>query len=259
MTVDVLIATMHQKDFSLLDKMNISSNALVGNQCERNEVISTKHREHDVVYYSFAEKGVGLNRNNTLMRSKADICIFADDDMVFYDGYEKIIKKAFMDYPDADVLCLNIDDEPKIRPENKKVERVRWYNYGRYGAARIAIKREPIIRNGIFFNLSFGGGTEYSQGEDTLFLFECLQKRLHVYAVPVTIAKLIECRKSTWFDGYTEKFFFDKGIYYGCLHFSLSWILGLRYCFKYRKRYIDNFSWIHAYRQFIKGLRSARH
>lgn len=256
MRVEVLIATMHQEDHSILEKMNISTDALVGNQCERNEVESFDFRGHDVTFYSFAERGVGLNRNNTLMRSKADICVFADDDMIFYDGYEELIRKAFEELPDADVLCLNIDDIPKIRPVNKRVCRVRWYNYGRYGGARIAIRREPVIKNGVFFNLSFGGGAKYSQGEDTLFLFDCLKKKLRVYAVPVTLAKLVECRESTWFAGYTDKFFFDKGVYYGCLHFCLSWLLGLRYCIKYRKRYKDKFSWLHAYRQMLKGMKS---
>ena len=259
MTVEVLVATMHQNDFSILDKMNISTNALVGNQCDHNEVVHLTYNNRSVTFYSFSERGVGLNRNNTLMRSNADICIFADDDMIFYDDYEKTIQKAFDENPDADVLCLNIDDEPKIRPVNKGVHRVRWYNYGRYGAARIAIRREPIIKNGVFFNLSFGGGTTYSQGEDTLFLFECIQKGLHVYAVPVTIAKLIECRESTWFKGYSEKFFFDKGVYYGCLHFPLSWLLGLRYCIKYRNRYKNMFSWMHAYRQLRQGMKSVKH
>lgn len=259
MTVEVLVATMHQDDFSILDKMNISSDALVGNQCDCNEVKHIEFKSHDITFYSFAERGVGLNRNNTLMRAKADICIFADDDMVFYDDYEQVIKKAFSDIPDADVLCLNIDDEPKIRPVNKTVFRVRWYNYGRYGAARIAIRRDSVIKNGVFFNLSFGGGAEYSQGEDTLFLFECLKKGLHVYAVPITIAKLTECRESTWFNGYTEKFFFDKGVYYGSLHFSLSWLLGLRYCFKYRKRYKEKIFWLYAYRKLIAGMRSVTH
>jgi len=256
MTVEVLVATMHQKDYSILERMNISSDALIGNQCDHNSIDHITYKKHDVTFYSFAERGVGLNRNNTLMRSKADICIFADDDMIFYDNYEEIIKKAFLELPDADVLCLNIDDEPKIRIVNKKVSRVRWYNYGKYGAARIAIRREAIIRNGIFFNLSFGGGAEYSQGEDTLFLFECLKKGLHVYAVPATVAKLIECRESTWFKGYTDKFFFDKGVYYACLHFPLSWLLGLRFCIKYRKRYKDQFSWVHAYRKLVDGMKS---
>lgn len=259
MSVEVLVATMNQEDFSILEKMNISSDALIGNQCEYNEIKYTKYKGHNITFYSFAEKGVGLNRNNTLMRSKADICILADDDMVFHDGYEQVIEQAFLDHPEADVLCLNIDDEPRIRPVNKKVFRVRWYNYGQYGAARIAFRREAIIKNGIFFNLSFGGGAEYSQGEDTLFLFECLQKGLSIYAVPITIAKLIECRESTWFSGYTEKFFFDKGVYYGCLHFSLSWLLGLRYCIKYRKRYKEKFSCLHAYRMLVKGVRSVTH
>ena len=258
MSTEVLIATMHQQDHALLEKMNISSAALVGNQCDRNEVESFVYNGNPVTYYSFAERGVGLNRNNLLMRATADLCVFADDDMVFYDGYQKTIEQIFAQLPDADVLCLNIDDEPRIRPVNRKIFRVRWYNYGRYGGARIAIRREPVIRNGIFFNLSFGGGAQYSQGEDTLFLFDCLKKKLRIYAVPVTVAKLLESRESTWFRGYTDKFFFDKGVYYGCMHFWLSPLLGLYYCVRYAKRYRKNFSWLHAYRQMLAGMRSRR-
>ena len=38
MTLQVLVATMHQTDHSLLEKMNIQSDAIVVNQCNRNEV-----------------------------------------------------------------------------------------------------------------------------------------------------------------------------------------------------------------------------
>ncbi len=255
MTVEVLVATMNQKDHSLVETMNISTDALIGNQCDRNEVEEFIHEGHNIKYYSFAERGVGLNRNTTLMRAKADICVLADDDMVFLDDYEKRIIEAFEKIPDADVLCLNIIEERKIRPVNKKIQRVRWYNYGRFGAARIAIKRDPIIREGVFFNLSFGGGAKYSQGEDTLFLYDCLKKGLHIYAVPVELAILRECRESTWFKGYTPKFFYDKGVYMSCLHSPIAWAVGLRYCIKYRKRYSDNFSWLKAYRYLRMGMK----
>jgi hypothetical protein len=79
----------------------------------------------------------------------------------------------------------------------------------RYGAARIAVRLSSIRNAGIFFNLNFGGGTIHSHGEDVLFLKDCLKHGLKIYAVPYSIAELIENRDSTWFEGYNKKFFRD--------------------------------------------------
>ena len=38
MNVQVLLATMHQTDDSLLKKMNIQSDIIVGNQCDDNRI-----------------------------------------------------------------------------------------------------------------------------------------------------------------------------------------------------------------------------
>ncbi|HAZ18611.1 MAG TPA: glycosyl transferase 2, partial [Clostridiales bacterium] len=98
MTVEVLVASMHQTNHGLLQKMNIQSDAIIGNQCDRNEIENFIYQGHKIRYLSFCERGVGLNRNNALMRATADICILADDDMVFDDGYEQKVKTWFARY-----------------------------------------------------------------------------------------------------------------------------------------------------------------
>ncbi len=188
MKVEVLVATMDQLDHSLLKKMNIQSDAIITNQCNRNEVETIKYNTHDIRYYSFREKGVGLNRNNALMRAKGDISIFADDDLVYVDNYAEIIKKQFLENPTADVIIFNLIEEKPKRYIIKEKFNVGYLNYMRFGAARIAVKTRSITKNGIFFNLHFGGGTEHSAGEDVLFLTDCLKKKLNIIAVPVPIA-----------------------------------------------------------------------
>ena len=69
----MLVATMNQNDYSLLNKMNIQTDIIVGNQCAINKVEEFKYRGNNVRWYSFSEKGVGLNRNNALMRAKGII------------------------------------------------------------------------------------------------------------------------------------------------------------------------------------------
>ena len=60
MGVQVLVATMNQNDHSLIKKMNIKSDAIVGNQADFNLVERFKYKDNDITYLNFDEKGVGL-------------------------------------------------------------------------------------------------------------------------------------------------------------------------------------------------------
>lgn len=95
MRVQVLISTMNQSDYTLLDKMNIQTDAIVVNQCQEDNVCEFMYNNHSVKWYSLNEKGVGLSRNTALMRASADILLFADDDVVFCDGYEQLVIDEF--------------------------------------------------------------------------------------------------------------------------------------------------------------------
>lgn len=218
MKIQVLVASMNQTDHSLPEKMRIQCDAIIGNQCNYNSIERYLWNGHSIEYLNFAERGVGLNRNNALMRAKSDICLFADDDMVYCDDYLRIVEKAFKKHPDADVIIFNIIEEHPTRFIIKKEGRVWYHNYLRYGTARVAVKLKSIREKGISFNLCFGGGTEHCHGEDNIFLTDCLKKGLKIYAVPKYIAKLTEERVSTWNSGYDEKYIRDQG----CLYKSIS-------------------------------------
>lgn len=254
MSLEVLVATMHQDDYSLPEKMNIQSNAIIGNQCDRNEISEIEFNGYRIRYLSFAERGVGLNRNNALMRSSADICVLADDDQVFVDGYKEIIEESFEKEPDADVILFNV--ECPERYLIRKRHRVRYYNFMRFGAPRIAFRRRSVTKHGISFNLHFGGGAEHSAGEDTLFLADCLRKDLKIVAVPLTIARLTSERESTWFQGYNEKYFLDKGTLFKCLSSRWFGLLCLQYAIRRRRTFRNEFSWKAALKLMLEGARA---
>ena len=201
MRIQVLVAAMNQNDHSLINKMNIKTDAIVGNQCGFNFVEIFKIGDQKIQYLNFAERGVGLNRNNTLMRADADICLFADDDMVYENNYREIIEKAFQSHPDADVIVFNLKEPVITRKVITKESKVGYLNYLRYGTARVAIRLDSIRKHGIYFNQCFGGGTEHSHGEDNIFLNACLKNKLKIYAVPEYIATLTEERESSWSTG----------------------------------------------------------
>lgn len=255
--IETLIATTKQTDYSLLDKMNIQSDAIVGNQCDENKVVDFDYNGCKIKWLSFNERGVGLNRNNALMRSQADICLVADDDMVYHDGYVKTVEDVFTNHPSADVIIFNVDEEIPTRHVNTKVIKINKHNYGRYGAVRIAFKRESIFLNGISFNLMFGGGAKYSAGEDTLFIKSCLDKGLKVIAVPFSLAKLVEVRESTWFSGYNEKYFIDKGVLNYFLNKKFANLICLYHAIRHRKLYRE-VGWKKAYKLMLKGVKQVK-
>lgn len=246
-SVEVLITTMDCEDpTSLLKQMNIQGSAMIGNQFHESfnlnqGVQKFTYQDHLITMYSFQEKGVGLNRNNLLMRTEAEYCLFGDDDLTYTDGYEEAVKQYFQKYPDADVLIFNLQEQESKRYVIQDAFKVNHWNYMRFGAARLAVRSACIQTHGILFNTCFGGGAPYSNGEDTLFLSACLKAGLHIYAVPYTIASLREERESTWFHGYREEYFLDKGLLYYLISRRWYRLLILQDALRHKKMYQNSF------------------
>lgn len=259
MTLQVLVATMNQKNHSLLEKMNINSDAIVGNQCDRNEIEDFDYKGHKVKYLSFSEKGVGLNRNNMLMRASADICLFADDDVRYVSNYQDIIINTFKKIKDADVLIFNLISNNPSRQSSitKKVKRIRFFNCLKYGTYRIAVRTERIKWLNIYFSLLFGGGAKFSCGEDSLFIVDCLRKGCKIYAVPEVIGT-VDQTDSSWFTGYNDKYFIDKGILFAAISKRLSLLLCLQFCLRHRKLFVGQKKWFEAMKLLFKGAWSVR-
>lgn len=234
MKIQVLVAAMHQEDHSLLEKMNIQTDAIVANQCSNNCIENFNYNEKEITYLNFAEKGVGRNRNNALIRADADVVLFADDDIVYVDGYEKIIEQEFAKHKDADMIIFNVkneDNRPRYTITSSK--RVHKYNCLRYGAVRIAVKLDSIRKNNIWFTLLFGGGAKYGSGEDSLFIYNCISCGMKAYTssnVILTVPK----SESTWFDGYTDKYFYDKGALYKAIFGKKAVLMAIVFIFKNR-------------------------
>lgn len=234
MTVQTLIPTMHQTDFSILDKMNIRTDAVVVNQCDEFSMDVFERNGRKIEFYSLPEKGIGLSRNFSLMRACGDIVLFSDDDIRYYDDYEAQIIKAFEENPRADMIAFNLDFKGSTRKRKKitSVARVKPYKTGSFGAARIAIRLESARKSNLCFSLLFGGGAKYSAGEDVLFVTDAIRAGLKMYEIPITIGE-IEDSQSTWFNGHNEKFFYDKGVLFAAMGKKTAFLRCIRYALIY--------------------------
>lgn len=254
--VELLVAAMNQEDASLLERMHIQSDAIVVNQGRPFQWREFWKASHRIRLLCCEELGVGLSRNTALMRATGDICLFADDDLVYRDGYAEKLAGAFGALPDADVLVFNIHSmgARKRRYQIQKTKRVHWFNFARYGAARMAVRRSSIFRQHISFSLLFGGGAQYGSGEDTLFLHDCLRAGLKIYAVPISLAD-VDDSTSSWFRGYDEKFLMDRGALHQAMYARMAFIQSLVYLLRHKNVWQESGGFLRALQSMKKGMR----
>lgn len=259
MKLQVLVSTMHQNDYSLLEKMNIQSDAIIVNQCDKNEIKEFNYNGYTIKWISLNERGVGLSRNTALMRATADIVLFADDDVVYEDGYVEKVIKCFTGNPKIGIAVFNLDSLNPNRKEiiAKKTKNMHLFNCLKFGAFRIAIKREKLLYNNVYFSLLFGGGAKYSAGEDNLFVSDCLKKGIKGLICSDNIGTVAQ-KESTWFKGYNKSYFYDKGILMSFIYGKLSYPLSLIIILKNFAMYKENINIQRAIRYTFSGAREAR-
>lgn len=233
MKLEVLLSCMNQKDFSITEKMNLTTDILIVNQCDENKyeerVINGKKQR--MIYTT--QRGLSQSRNELLNNMTGDIGILCDDDVIYYDNYNEAILKAFNELKEADIIVF--DTEMKnynglLREKIKKIKKAPTHK--NYGSVRIAFRKESFYKKNLWFNLNFGAGSKYSSGEESLLLREANKKKLKIYEYPATIAQ-VDYSDSTWFTGYNEKFFKDKGAWlkeaYPYTNFIFKWYFVLKF------------------------------
>ena len=254
MKVQVLASVMNQEMEFIVNRMNLGTDAVIINQCDRYGVEEMDYRGHKVRFFSCAERGVGRSRNNAILRADSDICLFSDEDIVYEDGYGERIAEEFARQPKADMILFHVEVEEARRTYLiTQRKRVHWYNCGRYGAVSFAVRTDKLLESGVMFSLLFGGGARYSNGEDSLFLKEFMDKGYKVYTAPVTIGREAG-GDSTWFCGYNEKFFYDRGVLYHFLYGMLAPVMALRFLLAHKSKMCAQHSVKQAFAWMMQGI-----
>ena len=235
--LQVLVATMHQADLSIVDKMNIRCNAVIANQSDREEVVNSNSAYGNVKMITTPTRGVGLNRNIALMASDADVLLFADDDVIYNDDMPERVMEAFRKLPNADVIVFGMDlvkNGVVFEKRETGIKRLHVRNSMRFGTYRVAVRRSALINENITFHQRFGGGCDFGSGEDTLFIKSCFDHGLKVYSYSYNLGAC--CKDtSTWFVGHNEKFFYDKGVLIRRLFPKSAYFMALYFAIRFKR------------------------
>lgn len=194
MSVQILMSTMGKKeikDLRLKEKnLSFENDILIINQIYDENNLKIK-RQKKIEMYSFKEKGLSKSRNKALElmnNNTQKLCILTDDDVTFSKNFDKKILKAYENHPDADIITFQIEDDFGNKFKKYKKKSYKHNLKTLLGVSSIEITfRKKSIRN-ILFDENFGLGSNYSTGEEAIFLKECHKKGLVAYFVPETIA-----------------------------------------------------------------------
>lgn len=256
---EVLCVTMHQENFSKIQQMNIHSDVFFANQADSTFFEEVEFEGHKARMLTTNTRGVGANRNLTLMYASSEIVLLSDDDMYYTDTYEQDILREFETHPDADVMIFNIGTvggQDRAQKQNKRAKKVAPWSRMPYGAPRIALRLDALRRKNIWFTTFFGGGCKYTNGEDSIFIADLRRAGLKIYVTNVYIGT-VDMSASTWFCGANEEFYFNKGVYLKAVHpnamllYDMYFLLRVRSAVSIKQRW----KWLRkGNRAFSEGL-----
>ncbi|MEO5788269.1 glycosyltransferase family A protein [Gelidibacter sp.] len=256
-SVEILVATMHRSSFDFLWDMfkhnnHDDFNILIVNQTTPDKQL-VSHFEHIKVINSF-EFGVPKSRNLAISNATSDICLMADDDIVYQPHLKTIITDAYLKYPDAAMISFEAIDEDMLKYTNYSSEG----NHTEKSLKKIytwviSFNRESYLKDIIFYNMHFGFGASFTGEEEYVFLRNAYDKGLKMIHVSETIVQHPN-ENSGRLMGSDNALFARSALthrFYG--NFSYLWLL--KYVlFIYRYDYITFSQMPAKFRMGLKGI-----
>ena len=256
MKLEVLMSCLCQQDDALVQNSGLTGDVVVINQCDREAYNEYPTLSGTARMYSVTERGLTKSRNMAIDNARGDVCLICDDDEVFVSDYEKRILDAYKELPQADVVIFKMIGRPASFPD-KTVE-LKFPKTMKVSSWQISFRREKLLASGVRFDTLLGAGSGNGAEEELKFLLDCQRAGLKIYYAPVEIASVAQ-EESTWFGGFTETFFENRGATTRyILGLPLASLYALYYVVRKKGLYGKDLPPIQALKATFRGIRKNR-
>lgn len=212
-------------------------------------------KNNGITWIDIDQRGLSKSRNCAIDLANADYLYLTDDDIVLEDNFELLVSKAINENPKTDIFAFNIQgiekEFKKVRTSEKKIN---YLTSMKLSSVQMVYKLDFLNENKLRFDELFGAGAKYQFGEENIMLFDALKQGAKIKFIPETIAKL-HIGESTWFEGFNEKYLFNRGATFWRMFGVLAPLYSLTYCVRKHKKYKNNLNFIKAYWASIKGMK----
>ena len=187
--LEILVATTNRTSMDFIYKMfenNVLDDyyVLIINQTSKDKLFVSEKANIRVIN-SF-ETGLSRSRNLAIKNAIGDICLLADDDVVYLEHFDKPILESYNKLPEADIITFKTrttENKPYSNYPNQISSLERFYK--KVLSIEISFKRESILKNNLEFDELFGLGSHFQDGENRLFFEEVLKnKNIKAYFSP---------------------------------------------------------------------------
>lgn len=191
LSFEILLSTMFKTDLSFLKKIfaheHFSNfNILIINQTDEEKVLISDYENIRVI--NSLERGSPASRNLAIKNAIGDICLMADDDIVYQPNLKETILEAYSQNSDMDMISFEAIDENEAPYAN-------YYPEGNHDKISlkeiytwvITFKREVFNHYHIYFNHFFGVGSVFKGETEYVFLRNAFDKNLKMYHISKTI------------------------------------------------------------------------
>lgn len=256
-SLEILISTKDRDNLDFLNNIFVNNNAhsnpiLIINQTQ-NLNFSCPYSDN-INLINVNEVGLSKSRNLAIENAKADICLLADDDIVYENNFGSIVLNAFNINPSADIITFKMSDlngnsfkdYPVVINHNKK-------SLSFVNSVVIAFRRNSIISNKVFFDENFGLGSTFQTADEYVFLRNAMSLNLNiVFHNEVILSHPID---SSGKDVASDRILFAKGALFYKYYNIFSFLKLIHYLYlMFKFKYISLGQVINKYLIGVKGI-----
>jgi len=196
--IDILISTKNDRLFNLQNLFFNNDNVIyviihqisnVSINSKYIEFIDHNSKFYKIRYYPVHELGLSKSRKLAISKAQSDLCIIADDDIIYKENFYNTVLNSFEKFPQADIITFQAElSDLKLLKDYKN--EAYWHNQRtimKVTSFEIAFRRKKLLEKKLMFDENFGLGSKYPGGEENIFLLDALRKGLKILYIPSVI------------------------------------------------------------------------
>ncbi|MGC1630686.1 MAG: glycosyltransferase family A protein [Gelidibacter sp.] len=196
LVLEILISTMYRKDFSFLEQMfphehYSTYNLLIINQTNAKDLLVSDIPNLKVI--NCFEFGVPKSRNLAIKNATGDLCLMADDDVVYERNMGQVIVEAYQKHPEAAMISFEaVNEHRESYAMYESVELHTKNSLRNIYTWVISFKRNIYLQHDIYYSPFFGFGSPFQGSEEYVFLRRAYDKGLSMFHCSKTIVMHLE-------------------------------------------------------------------
>jgi glycosyltransferase involved in cell wall biosynthesis len=255
--LEVLIAAMNIRSKEQLpivarQALDQGCSALIINQTEIQPGLESP--SENLRIFNYSESGISKSRNRALRHARGEILLITDEDVELLDGFSKTLTETFDKNPEADLITFQCLNEKGAKRKNYP-DSAFWHDKRtimRVSSVEIAMRRDTLVKNALFFDERFGIGSQISTGSETVFLSDALARGMKILYRPKAIVRHPDESSGRALRGNRELIRAKGGMFYRVFGWKA---YGICLYFALKKRKEMGFSLVQNMKLMLSGIK----